>query len=75
MKKSPSRVVHWVKSGRFPWFLWGVGATLDRWACGRRPELADYLECVVVAQRPGGSSVAIERPSVLSLFIPRRWRR
>jgi SAM-dependent methyltransferase len=75
MKKSPSRVVHWVKSGRMPRALWPLGAALDRHACARRPELADYLECVIVARRPGGSSPAIEPPSALSLFIPRRWLR
>ena len=73
MKKTPSRVVHWVKTGRLPRALWGLGAALDRRACARRPEAADYLECVVVARRPGGSSPAIERPSALSLFLPRRW--
>jgi SAM-dependent methyltransferase len=75
MKKSPSRVVHWVKSGRLPRALWALGAALDRRACTRRPELADYLECVVVARRPGGTAPEIERPSALSLFLPRRWLR
>lgn len=72
MKKSPSRIVHWVKSGRLPRALWGLGAALDRRACSRRPDLADYFECVVVARRPGGSSPEIERPTMFSMFLPRR---
>jgi ubiquinone/menaquinone biosynthesis C-methylase UbiE len=70
MKKSPSRVVHWVKTGRLPRALWRLGASLDRRACAQRTELADYLECVVTARRPGDTSVRIERPGLLSLFIP-----
>jgi ubiquinone/menaquinone biosynthesis C-methylase UbiE len=75
MKKSPSRVVHWVKSRKLPRALWGLGAALDARSCARRPDLADYLECVVVARRPGGQRVEIERPRALSLFVPRRWLR
>ncbi len=75
MKKSPSRVVHWVKSGKLPRAFWGLGASLDARSCTRRPDLADYLECVVVAQKPGGSRLEIERPNALSLFVPRRWLR
>ena len=72
MKKSPSRVVHWVKGGRLPRALWGLGAWLDAKACGRRTELADYLECVVVARKLGGSEIRIETPGLMSLFLPRR---
>lgn len=74
VKKSPSRVVHWVKTGRLPRAFWRLGAALDRRACARRPELADYVECVVLARRPGGTSPAIERPGLLSMFIPQSWR-
>lgn len=75
LKKSPSRVVHWVKAGKLPRALWGIGAALDARACSRRPEAADYLECVVVARKPGGHRIDVERPSALSLFLPRRWLR
>lgn len=75
VKKSPSRVVHWVKTGKLPRALWGLGAALDAKSCARRPDLADYLECLVVARRPGGQRMEIERPHPLSLFVPRRWLR
>lgn len=74
LKKSPSRVVHWVKQGRLPRALWGLGAWLDRSACARSREAADYLECVFVARKRGGDSTRIERPDLLSMFVPRAWR-
>jgi ubiquinone/menaquinone biosynthesis C-methylase UbiE len=73
LKKSPSRVVHWVKTRKLPRALWGLGAALDERACGRRPDLADYVEHAVIARKPGGSTVEIERPSVASMFVPRRF--
>jgi SAM-dependent methyltransferase len=75
LKKTPSRVVHWVKGGRLPRALWGIGAAMDERACARRPELADYVECLFVARKPGGDPIAIERPSLTSMFVPRRVRR
>jgi hypothetical protein len=75
LKKTPSRVVHWVRNGRLPESLWGLGAWLDVRTCARRPDLADYVECVLVARKPGGSTVTYERPGLTSLFVPRRWLR
>jgi SAM-dependent methyltransferase len=75
LKKSPSRVVHWINAGRLPAPLWGFGAWLDRRACARRPGEADYVECLLVARKPGGSTVRYDAPGVLSLFVPRRWLR
>jgi SAM-dependent methyltransferase len=73
LKKSPSRVVHWINAGRLPAALWGLGAWLDARTCSWRPDRADYLECLIVARKPGGSEVRYESRGLLSLFVPRRW--
>ena len=75
LKKSPSRVVHWIRGNRLPEWLWGFGAWLDGRACARNPDVADYVECLLVARKPGGSMLTYERPGLTSLFVPRRWLR
>jgi SAM-dependent methyltransferase len=73
LKKSPSRVVHWIRAGRLPESLWTLGAWLDERLCAKRPEAADYLECLLIARKPGNEGVRIERAGLASLFIPRRF--
>jgi len=75
LKKSPSRVVHWIRGNRLPEWLWGFGAWLDGRACARNPDAADYVECLLVARKPGGATVEYEPTGLTSLFVPRRWLR
>ncbi len=75
VKKTPSRAVHWVRSGRLPRWMWGLGAWVDARTATRKLEHADYVECLFVARRPGGeqSDVPDMRQVLTSLFWP-RWR-
>lgn len=77
-KKTPSRSVHWVRTGKLPRWLWWFGAWLDRKTAARRLDHADYVEGLFVARRRG-AGVRPDLPTAAemttSLFWPEGWTR
>lgn len=71
-KKTPSRPVHWVIRGRLPRWLWGLGAWLDGFVCGRALEHTDYVETLFLARRPGGLAPDLSGTDAVirSMFLP-----
>ena len=48
IRKCPSRLVHWVRQGRFPRALWGVAARLEPWLATKGREPPEYRDHVIV---------------------------
>lgn len=72
-KKTPSRAVHWVRTGRLPRALWALGAWFDRATARRRLEHADYVEVLFAARRRGGlesPDLPTAREMAVSMFVP-----
>ena len=55
VRKVPSRVVHWVRTGRLPRALWGLGAFLEPRLALRGREPPSYRDHLFVWERPDGA--------------------
>ena len=54
VRKVPSRVIHWVRTGRLPRFLWGLGALLEPRLATMGREPPAYRDHLFVMERPRG---------------------
>jgi hypothetical protein len=78
VKKTPSRAVHWVRTGRLPRILWRVGTWFDRMSARWNLEHADYVEALFVARKRGGlesPDLPTARDMAVSMFVPPIWMR